>query len=177
MATRPSNTATRHGRKVLNLSGYVSYYLTILANRLSSGASRLYLEHYDIGIIEWRMMAMLALEPGVSPVRVCQFIGLDKGAVSREMRKLEGKGYITVEDDPESSRRRNLSLTPQGYALHDEVLRIALERERRLLKGLSSEEVQTLLSLLVRTTANIPFVNEYDPPAQSPVPRPRKKKA
>lgn len=167
----------RHGRKVLNLSGYVSYYLTVLANKLSSGASRLYLEHYGIGIIEWRMMAMLALEPGVSPVRVCQFIGLDKGAVSREMRKLEAKGYVTVEDDPDSSRRRSLALTPEGYAIHDEVLRIALERERRLLKGLSAAEVETLLSLLVRTSANIPFVNDYEPPASPAVSRSRKKKA
>lgn len=177
MATRRGNTTMRHGRKVLNLSGYVSYYLAVLANKLSSGASRLYLEHYGIGIIEWRMVAMLALEPGVSPVRVCQFIGLDKGAVSREMRKLEAKGYITVDDDPESSRRRNLALTPEGYALHDKVLSIALERERRLLKGLSAAEVQTLLSLLVRTTANVPFVNEYDPPVATPAPRSRKKKA
>lgn len=167
----------RHGRKVLNLSGYVSYYLTVLANKLSSGASRLYLEHYGIGIIEWRMMAVLALEPGVSPVRVCQFIGLDKGAVSREMRKLEAKGYVTVEDDPDSSRRRSLALTPEGYAIHDEVLRIALERERRLLKGLSAAEVETLLSLLVRTSANIPFVNDYEPPASPAVSRSRKKKA
>ena len=177
MATRRGNTTMRHGRKVLNLSGYVSYYLTVLANKLSSGASRLYLEHYGIGIIEWRMMAMLALEPGVSPVRVCQFIGLDKGAVSREMRKLEAKGYVTVEDDPDSSRRRSLALTPEGYAIHDEVLRIALERERRLLKGLSAAEVETLLSLLVRTSANIPFVNDYEPPASPAVSRSRKKKA
>ncbi len=177
MATRRGNTAMRQGRKVLNPSGYVSYYLTVLANKLSSGASRLYLEHYGIGIIEWRMVAMLALEPGASPVRICQFIGLDKGAVSREMRKLETKGYVTVQDDPDSPRRRNLALTPTGYALHDEVLRIALERERRLLKGLSADEVDTLLSLLVRTSANIPFVNEYEPPAASPAPRSRKKKA
>lgn len=177
MATRRGNTTMRHGRKVLNLSGYVSYYLTVLANKLSSGASRLYLEHYGIGIIEWRMMAMLALEPGVSPVRICQFIGLDKGAASREMRKLEAKGYVTVEDDPDSARRRSLALTREGYAVHDEVLRAALERERRLLKGLSAAEVETLLSLLVRTSANIPFVNEYEPSAESPAPRARKKAA
>jgi len=177
MATRRGNTTLRHGRKVLNLSGYVSYHLTVLANKLSSGASRLYLEHYGIGIIEWRMMALLALEPGVSPAHVCQFIGLDKGAVSREMRKLEAKGYVTVEGDPGGSRRRSLALTPEGYAIHDEVLYAALERERRLLKGLSAAEVQTLLSLLVRTSANIPFVNEYEPPAPPAVSHSRKKKA
>ena len=176
MATRRGNTALRQGRKVLNLSGYVTFYFTVLANKLSSGASRLYLKRYDIGIIEWRVMAMLAVEPRISPVRICQVIGLDKGAVSREMRKLEAKGYLTVEEDPESTRRRTLELTPAGYAIHDEIIRTALERERRLLKGLSPEEVDTLLDLLVRTTANIPLVNEYEPPAEAaPAPRSRKK--
>ena len=176
MATRLGNTAVRQGRKVLNLAGYVTSHLTVLANRLSSGASRLYLTRYGIGIIEWRVMAMLAIEPRISPVRVCQVIGLDKGAVSREMRKLETKGYLTVEEDPESTRRRTLALTPEGYAIHDEVIRAALESERRLLKGLSASEVETLLDLLVRTTANVPFVNEYEPPEEAPAPRPRKKK-
>ena len=114
MATRRGNTAVRQGRKVLNLTGYVTFYFTVLANKLSSGASRLYLKRYDIGIIEWRVMAMLAVEPRISPVRICQIIGLDKGAVSREMRKLEAKGYLTVDEDPESTRRRTLELTPSG---------------------------------------------------------------
>ena len=177
MATRRGNTAVRQGRKVLNLSGYVTFYFTVLANKLSSGASRLYLKRYDIGIIEWRTMAMLAVEPRISPARICQIIGLDKGAVSREMRKLEAKGYLTVEEDPESTRRRTLELTPLGYQIHDEIIRTALERERRLLRGLSAEEVDTLLNLLVRTTANIPFVNEYDPPTESAAPPARRKKA
>lgn len=176
MATRRGNTAVRQGRKVLNLTGYVTFYFTVLANKLSSGASRLYLKRYEIGIIEWRVMAMLAVEPRISPVRICQIIGLDKGAVSREMRKLEAKGYLTVDEDPESTRRRTLELTPKGYTIHDEIIRTALERERRLLKGLTADEVDTLLDLLVRTTANIPLVNEYDPTTDSS-PSPRKKKA
>jgi len=176
MATRLGNTAFRQGRKVLNLSAYVTFYFTVLANKLSSGASRLYLKRYGIGIIEWRVMAMLAVEPRISPARICQIIGLDKGAVSREMRKLEAKGYLLVEEDSESSRRRTLELTDKGYEIHDEIIRTALERERRLLQGLSAEEVETLLGLLVRTTANIPHVNEYVPPSNSPTTRGRSKK-
>lgn len=176
MATRRGNTALRQGRKVLNLSGYVTFYFTVLANKLSSGASRLYLKRYGIGIIEWRVMAMLAVEPRISPVRICQIIGLDKGAVSREMRKLEAKGYLLVEEDSESSRRRTLELTDKGYEIHDEIIRTALERERRLLQGLSAEEVGTLLGLLVRTTANIPHVNEYEPPANIPAAQGQRRK-
>lgn len=150
-------------REVLNLSCYATYFFTVLANKLSSGASRLYLKRFGIGIIEWRVMAMLAIEPRISSARISQVIGLDKASISRESRKLEEKGYLLVGGDPANQRRKTLELTPLGYELHDEIIQVALERERRLLTDLSSEEVETLLSLLARTTANIPYVNEYDP--------------
>jgi DNA-binding MarR family transcriptional regulator len=150
-------------RDVLNLPQYVTYFFTVLANRLSSGASRLYLKRFGIGIIEWRVMAMLAIEPRIAPTRIVQVVGLDKGAVSREMRKLEAKGLLRITDEPSNPRRKTLELTTSGYALHDEMIRIALERERRLLSDLSDQEVRTLLDLLGRTTAKLSYVNEYDP--------------
>lgn len=152
-------------REVLNLSMYVTYFFTVVANKLSSGASRLYLKRFGIGIIEWRVMAMLAIEPRIAPARICQIIGLDKAAVSREMRKLEEKGYVRIKDDPKHLGRKTLELTAKGYEVHDEVIQVALERERRLLSDLSSQEVATLLDLLTRTTAKIPYVNEFDPSA------------
>ncbi len=168
--TSPTASRSREARReVLNLSYYVTYYFTVLANKLSSGASRLYLKHFGIGIIEWRVMAMLAIEPDIPPARICQVIGIDKAAVSREMRKLEGKGYLTVEDDPTSQRKKSLRLTESGYALHDQVIRVALERERRLLSDLTPAEADTLVDLLARTTRQIPYVNRYEP--GDPIPR------
>lgn len=150
-------------REVLNLSYYVTYYFTVLANKLSSGASRLYLKRFDIGIIEWRVLAMVAIEPGIAAARVTTVIGIDKASVSRESRRLEEKGYLTVTVDPTNARRNVLELTPAGYELHDQVIQIALERERRLLSDLTPEEVDTFVNLLHRTTAKIPYVNEFDP--------------
>jgi DNA-binding MarR family transcriptional regulator len=164
-------------REVLDLSHYATYFFTVLANKLATGASRLYLKRFGIGIIEWRIMAMLAIEPGIPPARITQVIGLDKGAVSRESRRLEEKGYLAVEDDADNPRRKKLALTPSGYELHDQIIQVALERERRLLSDLSEDEVEVLLDLLARTTAKMPYVNEYDPGSTAAVktsPRRRK---
>ena len=145
--------------------------------RSSSGASRLYLKRFGIGIIEWRVMAMLAIEPKIAPARICQIIGLDKAAVSREMHKLQEKGYLKIKDDPTHLRRKTLELTAKGYEVHDEVIQVALERERRLLSDLSNAEVATLIDLLRRTTARIPHVNEYDPAAPAAPLAARKRKS
>lgn len=149
----------------LDLVRYVPALLTFLANKLATGASLTYRKHFGIGVVEWRLLSMLAVENNITANRVCQVIGLDKGAVSRSLQALEQQGYATSQVDKLDGRRYTVSLTSEGKALHDRVLKVALERESRLLDGLSSAEVDTLVDLLGRLQKNIPHVNEYDPPA------------
>jgi DNA-binding MarR family transcriptional regulator len=121
MRTPTSKVAAGDGkravkREVLNLSKYATYFFTVLANKLSSGASRLYLKRFGIGIIEWRVMAMLAIEPRIAPARISQVVGLDKASVSRESRKLEEKGYLISSGDGANQTRKLLQLTAKGYS-------------------------------------------------------------
>lgn len=149
----------------LNLTRYVPALLTFLANKLATGASLTYRKHFGIGVVEWRLLSMLAVEDGITANRICQVIGLDKSAVSRSLQLLEQSAFVTSQVDSSDARRYTVSLTAEGRALHDRVLKVALERERRLLGDLSAEEVDTLVHLLGRLQKNIPEVNDYDPPA------------
>ena len=147
----------------LNLARYVPGLLTFLANKLATGASQCYRKHFGIGVVEWRMLSMLAVENDISANRICQVIGLDKSAVSRSLQVLEASGYVSSRIDPGDARRNTVSLTESGRALHDRVLLVALERERRLLRGLSPEEVDILIELLGRLHGQVAHVNEYEP--------------
>ncbi|MBD8682529.1 MarR family winged helix-turn-helix transcriptional regulator [Pseudomonas sp. CFBP 13719] len=151
----------------LNLDRYVPAMLTFLANKLATGASLSYRKHFGIGVVEWRLIALLAVEDQITANRICQVIGLDKSAVSRSLQALEAAGRITGKVDSQDARRYTVSLTPEGKALHDRVLKVALERERRLLGGLSPAEVDTLVDLLGRLQTKVAYVNEYDPPAEA----------
>lgn len=144
---------------VLDLERYAPALLTFLANKLSRGASVLYRREFGVGIIEWRIMALLAIEPRIPASRVCKVIGLDKGPVSRSVGFLARKGLALVEGDGGDARRRIIALTPAGRALHDRILRVALERERRLLSCLDPTEVEVLLGLLNRLHANLDAVS------------------
>ncbi|KFX71724.1 MarR family transcriptional regulator [Pseudomonas taeanensis MS-3] len=147
----------------LNLVRYVPGLLTFLSNKLAAGASQCYRKHFGIGVVEWRMLSMLSVENDITANRICQVIGLDKSAVSRSLQALEAARHVTSKADSRDARRNTVSLTPSGRALHDRVLKVALERERRLLSGLSPEEVDTLIKLLGRMHAQVAHVNEYDP--------------
>jgi DNA-binding MarR family transcriptional regulator len=109
------------------------------------------------------MLSMLAVENDITANRICQTIGLDKSAVSRSLQSLEVAGHICSQVDSKDARRYTVSLTDSGKALHDRVLKVALERERRLLSGLSAKEVDTLIELLGRMHAQVSNVNDYDP--------------
>lgn len=147
----------------LNLTRYVPALLNFLSNKLAAGASQCYRKHFGVGVVEWRMLSMLAVESDITANRICQVIGLDKSAVSRSLQALEAAGHIGTEVDPKDGRRYTVSLTDSGKALHDRMLKVALERERRLLSGLTPDEVDTLVELLGRLHVKVNDVNDYEP--------------
>ncbi|MBD8574001.1 winged helix-turn-helix transcriptional regulator [Pseudomonas syringae] len=147
----------------LDLARYVPGLLTFLTNKLGTGASQCYRKHFGIGVVEWRMLSMLAVESDITANRICQVVGLDKSAASRSLQTLEAAGHIRSQVDPRDARRYTISLTDSGQALHDRVIKVALERERRLLSDLSPQEVDTLIELLGRLQRQVGHVNDYDP--------------
>ncbi|MNY66756.1 hypothetical protein D3C86_2042330 [compost metagenome] len=54
-------------------------------------------------------------------------------------------------------------MTPEGKSLHDRILVVALEREKRLLADFSPAEIDMLVNLLGRMHARVNEVNEFDP--------------
>jgi DNA-binding MarR family transcriptional regulator len=50
-------------------------------------------------------------------------------------------------------------LTPKGRALHDEILQVALSRQKQLLEGFTPEEVAAFNDYLKRFLANLEELN------------------
>lgn len=159
MITNRSITA----RNTLNLERYVPALVTFLANKLSSGASACYRKHFGVGVVEWRLVALLAVESNITANRICQAIGLDKGAVSRSLKQLEEAGYVAFSKDESDGRRMLITLTPSGKCLHDRIIKVALKREELLLGDFSDAELDTLVDLLLRMNERVGLVNAYDP--------------
>lgn len=143
----------------LDLDHYIPAQLTYLANKVSASASALYRPRFGIGIADWRIMAMLAAEPWSTAGRIVDSTGMDKGAVSRCLRDLMKAGHVEVRADASHGRRQLVALTHEGLALHDQIVRLAVERERQLLRGFSEEERRTLLGLLMRMREQLPCMS------------------
>jgi DNA-binding MarR family transcriptional regulator len=153
------NRAASHSL-TLDLDRYVPAIITFIANKLSNSATAFYQRQFGVNVTEWRIMSLLAIEPGIPASRICSVIGFDKGPVSRTLALMKKRRLIAIESDPRDGRSHSISLTSKGRATHDEVIAAALDRERRLLSCLDEQEQDMLIGLLRRLHDNLGAVTE-----------------
>ena len=156
----PSNfpLAEVGGRSVLDLDTYIPFLISAIGNKWSRSASALYLKRFGVGVTEWRIMAMLAIEPGITAYRICQVIGLDKAATSRALRTLEDRGLVVSHQEDPQNHRRTVALTEAGGTLHDAIIAVAHAREAILVSALTRDEVGQLAALLRRVLRRVPDI-------------------
>jgi DNA-binding MarR family transcriptional regulator len=155
---RTSRQSLESSDPVVDLERYVQAFLTWIANKLSRGASQHYLNVFDVGIETWRCLVLLAIEGRISAQKVSKVIGMDKASVSRTFKSMQSRGLITFSLDDAEGRLRLATLTKRGRELHDQIIGVALERERAFLAVLTDDERETLIGLLKRLHENIPEV-------------------
>jgi len=151
----PGEAPEGPARPTLSFTRTPTVLLAFAANRFTRAASREYQEKFGIGAMDWRMLVMLAREPGSTVSHAARTIGIDKAAVSRSLRRLEQVGLADAAPAPRDDRRKSWGLTAAGNALHDRILAHALKRLRRLLAGFDPEEVEALTGYLARLLDNL----------------------
>ena len=134
----------------------IPFLVAALGNKLSDIASRCVRKDLGIGLMEWRILALLMVEAEATPARIGQVAGVDKSVVSRAAASLEQQGLITISADPSGSRQTRLIMTTKGLEMHDRGIPMAFESNEALLHGFTTEERNQLAELLRRATANLP---------------------
>ena len=112
---------------------------------MSRGASQKYRDQFGIGIVEWRVMSMLAIEPNIPAVRIGEVICTDKGQVSRALLSLSEANLAVSEIVSADVRKKNWWLNTASYAMHAQILEIGLERERQLIADCNLEDIEAFL--------------------------------
>ena len=142
----------------LILENFLPYRLAVLSNTVSTTVARAYDKRFNVSIPEWRVIAVLGRFPGLSAVEVAARTLMDKVAVSRAVTKLIKNGRIDREFADADKRRSILNLSEEGKKLHDEIAALALQFERDLLQGFSSEEMDNLNSIMERLLARASLI-------------------
>jgi len=70
------------------------------------------------------------------------------------LNRLEQKGFIVRQVDPEDSRARIISLTDKALEIIGEIYQSIRQTEQMLFDGFSEEDIQTLQPLMARMAKN-----------------------
>ncbi len=135
-------------RDILDLEHFLPYRLSVLSNRISQDIARLYAERFDLGVTEWRLLAVLGRYPGLSASELAERTAMDKVAVSRAVASLLAAGRVTRDTHGADRRRSVLELSEEGQRVYAEVAPAALAYERRLLSNLGTEDRAALSRLI-----------------------------
>ena len=139
-AALPAETASRQEHAPIELENFLPYRLSILSNTVSQAIASDYQQRYDLGVTEWRVMAVLARFDGLSAREVAERTAMDKVAVSRALARLVASGRVSRSIHSNDKRRSVLGLTADGWRIHDDVAPMARARERQVLAKLDAEE-------------------------------------
>lgn len=139
-AVRPPASADTREHAPIELEHFLPYRLSILSNRVSQAIADDYQQRHDLGVTEWRVMAVLARFDGLSAREVAERTAMDKVAVSRALARLVASGRVSRSIHGSDKRRSVLGLTTAGWLIHDDVAPMARARERQVLAKLDAEE-------------------------------------
>jgi DNA-binding MarR family transcriptional regulator len=157
--TTPKKQAARK-KVALHLEEYVPGLLTWLSNKLAASASQAYRQRFGLGIVEWRILAYLAVYDWGTGAQMSQLMGMDKAAISRGASFLQTKKFIKSRAG--FGRNLEFGLTAKGQEIHGRIIRLALARQDALLSGLSKKDVSVLISHLHVLLNNLPSVDAIE---------------
>lgn len=140
------------------------------------------LRRYDLTEPQWRVLKTIASSRSVELSELARSSALLMPSLSRIVRELEQRGYITKAADPRDMRRMNADLTDHGRRLVEAALPECNAVHAAFRKAMGAEKIRRLETLLAEIEAlagRLDAAGTAEPPAIEVTPakrrgRPRK---
>lgn len=128
-------------------------FLPYLLNQVTNVWDRKFkiaLRRSPVNVRQWRVLAVLRRNPGLSLTELIEKTGIDQPTLSRMVDQLNALGLVTRGTAKNDARFRHLSLSANGEELVEDVWPIAWEHYRMGVAELTPEEEAALVKLLTR---------------------------
>ena len=112
------------------------------------------LEAHDLTHVQWLPLYKLVMQESNTVACLAREVGVDPGAMTRALDRLEAKGLIVRERSQQDRRMVNLQLTEAGRDVAGKVPAVLSQVLNRHLRGFSESEWQLLVQLLQRMWEN-----------------------
>lgn len=143
----------RSGLKLGYLADSVGYQI----RRAHNGMVRDYeAQLADVGIPPryLGLLLLIELNPGAAQSRIAEAAGLDRSTLVPVIDRLQDAGFLERRPSPDDARSNGLWLTRKGSKVAARMKKLAIEREAKMLAGISAAERKLLVDLLGRVGGN-----------------------
>lgn len=137
----------------LVLDKFIPYRLSITSNLVSDAIAQNYEALFGLSVPEWRLVAVIAEEDGITQQAIGRRTRMDKVTVSRAAIALVDRGLLVRTKHPGDRRSHLLALSAAGRELYAAVAPMALELERRIFSQFDPSEVEAFTAMLKRIEA------------------------
>ncbi len=134
----------------LRLDAFIPFRLSVTSNLVSDAIASTYQALFGLTIPEWRLIAVIAEDHGITQQEVGRRTRMDKVTVSRATIALADRGLIARTPHASDRRSQSLHLTVSGRDLYAAVAPKALELERRIFAGFDPSAVAAFGAMLLR---------------------------
>ena len=133
----------------------LEHEFSLLLRRARANASELSREvHPDLDGSAYTLLSYLVQSDGLRAGDLAALFGVDKGAISRQLTRLERAGLVERQPDPDDRRAQVLVTTAEGRRRHAAALGLRRERFRERLSSWPAQDVASLARLLGRLNAS-----------------------
>lgn len=118
------------------------------------------LEPYGIGSGQFPFLMRLLHHDGISQENLTKALNCDRATGTRALNKLEEKGYVRRDTDPQDKRAYCVFLTEKSRLLEPVIRRISSQINDVVFKGFTDEEKTLFLNMIIRAIGNISTEND-----------------
>ena len=121
--------------------------MTKIAREVSKLAGRM-LRDQGIGTAEFDVVHVIRKNPGITQAGIRDQLGIDKGAMARQIASLEAKGFLIRKENPQDGRSQLLYATEKADQLKNSKAYIQSVFYEWLLEPLSDQQRQEFAATL-----------------------------
>lgn len=133
-----------------DLGKFLPYMLNQVAEAVSTSFQQRYQREFGLSRTQWRILAHLYAQDGLTAKEIGARIHEDKVSISRAVAALERSGRLSRQPGPGDRRFEVLHLTPEGRSLFALLTQRAHAFETDLAQALGSESTDELRRVLAK---------------------------
>lgn len=108
---------------------------------------------HDLTPVQFAALDALRSHPGIDQGRLSALIAYDRATIGGVVDRLEQKGLVSREVSRHDRRAREVSLTPEGERVFDEMLPLVRRMQGDILAPLDDTERETFMALARKALA------------------------